>query len=152
MQISQSDVVRVRRARWRIVDIRPYPRCDLLTLVGAGPSNLGSVRRVLRPFDVVVRLERREQPRRVSLRWWRRACRAAVAGETPPGGLHCAVSARMDLLPHQLEPALAILRGLGSRVLELGGDSGTDRTPVVYPGSYIEYVQAIGHEAPGIVA
>ena len=27
------------------------------------------------------------------------------------------------------------LRGLGSRVLELGGDSGTDRNPTVYPGS-----------------
>jgi ATPase subunit of ABC transporter with duplicated ATPase domains len=44
------------------------------------------------------------------------------------------------------------LRGLGSRVLELGGDSGIDRTPVVYPGSYIEYVQKLGHEAPGIYA
>ena len=42
------------------------------------------------------------------------------------------------------------LRGLGSRVLELGGESGTDRTPRVYPGTYVEYVQALGHEAPGI--
>jgi ATPase subunit of ABC transporter with duplicated ATPase domains len=42
------------------------------------------------------------------------------------------------------------LRGLGSRVLELGGESGADRNPRVYPGSYVEYVQAIGHEAPGI--
>jgi ATPase subunit of ABC transporter with duplicated ATPase domains len=42
------------------------------------------------------------------------------------------------------------LRGLGSRVLELGGESGTDRNPRVYPGSYVEYVQTIGHEAPGI--
>jgi ATPase subunit of ABC transporter with duplicated ATPase domains len=42
------------------------------------------------------------------------------------------------------------LRGLGSRVLELGGESGKDRHPRVYPGSYIEYVQAIGYEAPGI--
>jgi len=42
------------------------------------------------------------------------------------------------------------LRGLGSRVLELGGESGTDRNPLVYPGSYVEYVQRIGHEAPGI--
>jgi len=42
------------------------------------------------------------------------------------------------------------LRGLGSRVLELGGESGTDRNPRVYPGSYVEYVQAMGHEAPGI--
>src|SRR5579871_6232908 len=42
------------------------------------------------------------------------------------------------------------LRGLGSRVLELGGESGTDRQPTVYPGSYVEYVQKLGHEAPGI--
>ena len=42
------------------------------------------------------------------------------------------------------------LRGLGSRVLELGGESGTGRDPVVYPGSYIEYVERLGHEAPGI--
>ncbi len=42
------------------------------------------------------------------------------------------------------------LRGLGSRVLELGGESGTEREPRLYPGSYVEYVQALGHEAPGI--
>ncbi len=42
------------------------------------------------------------------------------------------------------------LRGLGSRVLELGGESGTERNPLVYPGSYVEYVQKLGHEAPGI--
>jgi ATPase subunit of ABC transporter with duplicated ATPase domains len=42
------------------------------------------------------------------------------------------------------------LRGLASRVLELGGESGLDRDPVVYSGSYVEYVQKMGHEAPGI--
>jgi ATPase subunit of ABC transporter with duplicated ATPase domains len=42
------------------------------------------------------------------------------------------------------------LRGLSSRVLELGGESGIDRDPRIYPGSYVEYVQALGHEAPGI--
>ena len=41
------------------------------------------------------------------------------------------------------------LRGLGSRVLELGGESGTSHDPLVYPGSYVEYVQKTGHEAPG---
>jgi ATPase subunit of ABC transporter with duplicated ATPase domains len=41
------------------------------------------------------------------------------------------------------------LRGLGSRVLELGGESGVAKSPVVYPGSYVEYVQKTGHEAPG---
>ena len=36
------------------------------------------------------------------------------------------------------------LRGLASRVLEVGPE------PRVYPGSYGEYVQAMGREAPGI--
>jgi ATPase subunit of ABC transporter with duplicated ATPase domains len=44
----------------------------------------------------------------------------------------------------------AFLRGLSSRVLELGGDTGRDRNPHVYLGSYVEYVQKTGHEAPGI--
>ena len=42
------------------------------------------------------------------------------------------------------------LRGLGSRVLELGGETGTDAAPHAYLGSYIEYVARTGHEAPGI--
>ena len=42
------------------------------------------------------------------------------------------------------------LRGLSSRVLELGGANGSYHAPLVYPGSYSEYVQAVGHEAPGI--
>ncbi|HEY7497282.1 MAG TPA: ABC-F family ATP-binding cassette domain-containing protein [Vicinamibacterales bacterium] len=44
------------------------------------------------------------------------------------------------------------LRGLSNRVLELGGESGTDVRPHVYPGSYVEYVQRTGHEAPGVHA
>jgi len=44
----------------------------------------------------------------------------------------------------------AFLKGLGNRVLELGGESGTDTQPLVYPGSYIEYVGRTGHEAPGV--
>jgi ATPase subunit of ABC transporter with duplicated ATPase domains len=42
------------------------------------------------------------------------------------------------------------LRGLSSRVLELGGESGREKTPMVYPGTYSEYVAKMGHEAPGI--
>jgi ATPase subunit of ABC transporter with duplicated ATPase domains len=44
------------------------------------------------------------------------------------------------------------LRGLGSRVLELGGESGTEAEPHLYPGSYVEYVERTGHEAPGVHA
>jgi ATPase subunit of ABC transporter with duplicated ATPase domains len=41
------------------------------------------------------------------------------------------------------------LRGLSNRVLELGGETGTDAEPHIYPGSYTEYVARTGHEAPG---
>ncbi len=42
------------------------------------------------------------------------------------------------------------LRGLSNRVLELGGESGTEAEPHAYLGSYIEYVERTGHEAPGV--
>jgi ATPase subunit of ABC transporter with duplicated ATPase domains len=44
----------------------------------------------------------------------------------------------------------AFLRGLSNRVLELGGESGTDTEPHAFPGTYIEYVERTGHEAPGV--
>ena len=46
----------------------------------------------------------------------------------------------------------AFLRRLSNRVLELGGESGTDAQPHLYPGSYVEYVERTGHEAPGVHA
>jgi ATPase subunit of ABC transporter with duplicated ATPase domains len=42
------------------------------------------------------------------------------------------------------------LRGLSNRVLELGGESGTESQPHAYPGTYAEYVARSGHEAPGV--
>src|SRR5437667_6668422 len=44
------------------------------------------------------------------------------------------------------------LRGLSNRVLELGGESGTESEPHIYLGSYVEYVERTGHEAPGVHA
>ena len=44
------------------------------------------------------------------------------------------------------------LRALSNKVLELGGESGTEAQPHLYPGSYVEYVERTGHEAPGVHA
>jgi ATPase subunit of ABC transporter with duplicated ATPase domains len=44
------------------------------------------------------------------------------------------------------------LRGLSNRVLELGGETGTEAKPHLYPASYVEYVERTGHEAPGVHA
>jgi ATPase subunit of ABC transporter with duplicated ATPase domains len=42
------------------------------------------------------------------------------------------------------------LRGLSNRVLELGGETGVETEPHLYPGTYVEYVARTGHEAPGV--
>ncbi|MDO8794183.1 MAG: ABC-F family ATP-binding cassette domain-containing protein [Vicinamibacterales bacterium] len=46
----------------------------------------------------------------------------------------------------------AFLRALSNRVIELGGETGLDAEPHLYPGSYVEYVARTGHEAPGVHA
>src|SRR2546430_13406913 len=66
-------------------------------------------------------MRRRTRARFVRNVLWRRACRASVAAEVPPGALRTAAAARIDLLPHQLEPALAVVRGAGSRLLLADG-------------------------------
>jgi len=44
------------------------------------------------------------------------------------------------------------LRAISNRVVELGGETGVERDPHLYPGSYVEYVARTGHEAPGVHA
>ena len=125
--VHAGDVVRVRRSRWRIVDIRAYEGCRLVTLCGLGPTTAGLERRLISPFDVIERIEPRSRARYARPSLWRSACRALIADHAPPGALRSARRARIDLLPHQLEPALAIIRGLGSRVL-LADDVGLGKT------------------------
>ncbi len=116
-QIRVGDAVRIRRQRWRVAALREYDRCTVVTLTGIGTHNAGVERRVLTPFDSVEPLERPARLRVVRMRRWRRLCRALIAEHGPASMLRTALRARIDLLPYQLEPALAVIRGLGSRVL-----------------------------------
>ena len=119
--------MRVRGARWRILDVRAYEDCQVVTLSGVAPPYAGVQRRVLTPFETIEPIEGRSRPRIVSRRRWSRACRALLSTNVPPGALRSAVGARIELMPHQLEPALAVLRGLGSRLL-LADDVGLGKT------------------------
>jgi superfamily II DNA or RNA helicase len=114
MQISQR--VRVRGARWRIVDIRTYQDCQLVTLAGTSPHGVVQ-RQVLAPFDDLDIIAPNQRPRFARAGAWWRACRTLLADDAPPGSLRSVAHARIDIMAHQLEPALAIVRGLGSRVL-----------------------------------
>ncbi len=116
-RIRIGDAVRTRRQRWRVAALREYERCTVVTLTGIGTQNAGVDRRVMTPFDSVEPLERPARLRVVRMRRWRRLCRALIAEHGPASMLRTALRARIDLLPYQLEPALAVIRGLGSRVL-----------------------------------
>jgi superfamily II DNA or RNA helicase len=138
--VRAGDLVVVRRTRWRVVDVRAYEDCQVVTLRGLAPRP-GLERRVLTPFDTLLCLERRHRARFVRQVRWRRACRALVAADTPPGSLRAAGVARIELMPHQLEPALAVVRGRGSRLL-LADEVGLGKT--VQAGLVVSELQARG--------
>ena len=91
MQIPHSgDLVLVRRARWRIVQVRAYGDCRVVTLCGLAPPFAGVERRILTPFDTIEPIARPARPRIVRAGRWRRACRALIAADGPPGSLRTA--------------------------------------------------------------
>ena len=115
--IRAGAVVRVRRYRWRVDGCQPFDACRLIALTGLEAGRQGAPRKVLSPFDEVDPVRRRQRARRVSVRRWRALARALVSDQGPAAILRTAAGARIDLLPHQLEPALAVLRGDCSRLL-----------------------------------
>jgi superfamily II DNA or RNA helicase len=128
MKIPHSgDLVLVRRQRWRVVDVTRYLQCQLVTALGIGAANSGIERRFLMPFEGVDRLPWPHGCRFVGSRRWRGACRSLLAETAPPGALRTAARARLDLWPHQLEPAMAMVAGRGCRVL-LADDVGLGKT------------------------
>src|SRR5262249_54972578 len=94
---------------------------------GVAPPVTGVERRVLAPFDRIEPVERPHKLRVVRASRWRRALRALVAGAAPPGGLRTVRRAVIGVMAHQLEPALAVLRGCGCRVL-LADEVGLGKT------------------------
>ena len=122
--IRVGDRVRVRRQRWTVIATRRYDDCQLVTLSGVDAR---TERRVLTPFDRIDPIQAAAPARFITIRRWRHLYRALLAEHGPHGRLRSAGHAKIDLLPHQLEPALALLRGLGSRVL-LADEVGLGKT------------------------
>jgi superfamily II DNA or RNA helicase len=125
--VKAGDLVLVRRQRWRVIDIHRHDSCLLVSVAGAAASNRNLKRRFLLPFDRHQALTLPTSLRRVRRQLWRRACRSLVSDQASADELRTACRARIDLLPHQLEPALAVVRGSGCRVL-LADDVGLGKT------------------------
>lgn len=103
--------VDVRGEPWIVIDVERYPRCAIITLRGRGHDNLGATTRVIAPFDHIDVVT----PNRTPLLSDREAVlfRAARAVVRSHRWDECwtAATARIDLLPWQMQPALAAIRG-----------------------------------------
>jgi superfamily II DNA or RNA helicase len=127
LPIAVGDRVKVRRERWRVARIHPYETCSVIDLQGIGPRNRRNGRRILLPFEAVERVPVERRPRHVGARRWQRECRRLVAAAGGADALRSAQTADMDLMPHQLEPAIALVRGDTSRIL-IADDVGLGKT------------------------
>jgi hypothetical protein len=103
-------LVEVRGEPWRLTQTAAFDGCTILTLEGRDASRAPRRLRVIAPFDRARpitdgRLIRRSRPAVL------RAALSAIAEARPARGLWTAAGAAIDLLPYQLEPALAAIGG-----------------------------------------
>ena len=105
-QARPGSIVHVRDEDWRVIRVDAYEHCAVLTLDG------GAARpplRIIEPFDRP--RVRRHRLRTCDRRRVLRTALGAIAHTKPALGLWAAADAAIDLMPYQLEPALAVLRG-----------------------------------------
>jgi superfamily II DNA or RNA helicase len=126
-RLVPGDRVRVRGNAWRVERLVAYDDCARIDLSGLGVRNRGRPRSLLWPFDRPVRWTPRTRPRFVSRARWVHGLRALLLSAVDHGALSVPLTADLDLLPHQLVPALAVVRGHATRVL-LADEVGLGKT------------------------
>ena len=128
--IQPGALVMVRGCPWFLRSEVPRADCRELHLepaadhrgtAGGGPVVL------LQPFDRPVALAPPGRIRVLSRRAWMASLRTAILGQREPGSLCAAARAHVELFPHQLEPALAVVRH-GARRLLLADAVGLGKT------------------------
>ena len=128
--IQPGALVQVRGCPWVLRSDVARADCRELHLepaAGHGGASAGGPIVLLAPFDRPVALAPPGRLRAVSRRAWMAALRTAILGQREPGSLCAAARADVDLLPHQLEPALAVVRH-GARRLLLADAVGLGKT------------------------
>jgi len=110
--------VRIRAARWVVEQYSVLGDVSTLDVRGADPSNGGRCARFLLPFESIEPVTAPGTPRVISPAAWRRSARGTLAAATSsPVSLRAAARAHFEVMPYQLEPALAVVGGHGCRLL-----------------------------------
>jgi superfamily II DNA or RNA helicase len=116
--LAIGDVVRIRGQRWTVLHESTHGGVSILRVAGCERGNRGDRARFILPFERLERLPAIRQPRVVRTRRWVHLARHELAAALRrPDSLHAAAAAEIDLIPFQFAPALAVLRGISSRVL-----------------------------------
>ena len=100
---------------WTVDATCPFDDCEAVAL-SSGSGEARRRRTLLRPFDRIVPVTT-PAPRVVGRRAWARHALGCVAGAIPFASIEAAASARIELLPFQLEPAIAALQHGHTRLL-----------------------------------
>jgi superfamily II DNA or RNA helicase len=127
-ELHAGQRVLARDEPWRVVALKAWNDCAEVQLASISPGNDGQERVLLLPFDRLEPLDKGRTAvgavnrselawRRVSRRKWMRLLAAAAGATRPACGLQATHRAAIDLLPWQLEPAMALASGAASRVL-----------------------------------
>jgi len=116
--LRPGHIIRARGESWVVHRHVAGTNGSVLDVRGRGPDNRGTRASFLLPFEPIERLPLSDAPRIVRLQTWRRVARSILAAATPSyDALRSPARASIAVLPFQLEPVLAIVRGLASRVL-----------------------------------
>lgn len=142
-------IVAIRGQRWIVVRHLEYTGGAILEVSGIDRRGRPLRARFLLPAEIVEPLPAAPLPRVVRPGTWRHVARQALAEGLPADGvLRTIVTARVDVLPFQLEPALAIVTGLASRVL-IADEVGLGKT--VQAGLIVAEILARSPDAHALV-
>ena len=117
-RLRPGALVRIRGERWRVCARPDALDALVLDVSGCDRANAGVRAAFVIAAEQIAALPERRDPRPVRPSRWRRIVRHELAAAVPgPDALRAAAPAALTILPFQLEPALAITRGLGHRLL-----------------------------------
>jgi superfamily II DNA or RNA helicase len=117
-----GDIVGIRGERWRILGQVVHGDTTVVEAAGCDATNRTTRARFLVPFEPVDRFPASAVPRTVRPLRWRCIARRVLADATPSWtSLRAPAYAHLELIPFQLEPALALIRGDACRFLIADG-------------------------------
>ena len=126
VSFAAGDRVTVRGERWIVEEATAFAGATLLNLLSADQPARRRCR-LLAPFDAPVPTRRSAAMRAVTRRRWMHHLHARLSELHAFGELRAPQRAAIDILPFQLEPALALARGRASRIL-LADEVGLGKT------------------------